>query len=54
MHELASQNNPFVVALKNYAYNKGLPLEILLNSAGLVLRDEVMKDLKFTDSTLAK
>ncbi|MEK7621653.1 MAG: hypothetical protein AAB415_00575 [Patescibacteria group bacterium] len=52
LKELANSNNPLVVPLKNHAFNKGLPLEMILNSAGLVLRDEVMKNLKFGDDTL--
>ena len=52
VRELVSANNPFVTQLKNYSYNKGLPLDILINSAGIVLRDEVMKGLKFEDNTL--
>ena len=52
LKELASQNNPIVIPLKNYAFDNGLPLEIILNSAGIVLRDEVMKEVKFSDSTL--
>lgn len=49
MAELAEKNNPVAVPLKEYAYEKGLPLELILNSAGIVLRDEVMKEIKFSD-----
>lgn len=52
--ELISANNPLVISLKNYAYNKGLPLDIIINSAGIVLRDEVMKGLKYGDDILDK
>lgn len=52
LKELAGANNSLLIPLKNYAFNKGLPLEILLNSAGILLRDEVMKELKFEDKTL--
>lgn len=50
MQELAENNDPIAVPLKNYAYNKGLVLDLLVKSAGLVLRDEVMKELKFQDN----
>ncbi len=49
MKELANNNDTIAVPLKNYAYNKGLTLDLILNSAGIVLRDEVMKELKFDD-----
>lgn len=52
LKELTDSNNTLILPLKNYAYNKGLPLEILINTAGIVLRDEVMKDLSFDDKTL--
>ncbi len=52
LKELAKSNNKLVAPLKNYAFNKGLNLEILLNSAGIVLRDEVIKEVKFDDKTL--
>lgn len=52
LKELTDSNNALVLSLKNYAYNKGLPLEILVNTAGIVLRDEVMKELSFDDKTL--
>lgn len=35
--------------LKDYAFNNGLPVDIFIPPAGIVLRDEVMKDLKFSD-----
>jgi transcription initiation factor TFIIIB Brf1 subunit/transcription initiation factor TFIIB len=50
MKELADRNDANAVRLKEYAYQKGLPLEIVVNAAGIVLRDEVMKELKFSDS----
>ncbi len=52
LKELTDSNNTFILPLKNYTYNKGLPLEILVNTAGIVLRDEVMKELSFDDKTL--
>ena len=54
LKELTDTNNTLILPLKNYAYNKGLPLEILVNTAGIVLRDEVMKSLSFDDKTLDK
>ena len=54
LKELAHKNNELVIPLKNYSFNKGLSLEIILNSAGIVLRDEVMKELNFNDGTLEK
>lgn len=34
-------------SLKEYAFENGLPLEVIIPPAGIMLRDEVMKDLKF-------
>lgn len=50
IQEAVEKNHPIAIKLKNYTYEKGLPLEIVVNSAGIVLRDEVMKELKFSDS----
>ena len=50
MQELAGSNDPLVVPLKNYAYENGLALDLILKSAGIILRDEVMKSLRFDDS----
>lgn len=52
--ELVNINDTNLISLKNYSFNKGLPLEIIVNSAGIVLRDEVMKEVKFEDATLEK
>lgn len=52
LKELAMANNVLAIPLKNYAFSKGLPLDIILNSAGIVIRDEVMKEVKFEDETL--
>ena len=49
MAELVEINDSIVIPLKEYAYKEGLTLEIILNSAGIVLRDEIMKELKFDD-----
>lgn len=35
--------------LKSYAFNNGLSVDILIPPAGIVLRDEVMKDLSFPE-----
>lgn len=47
MAELAEKNDPIAKPLKEYTYEKGDNLTIILNSAGIVLRDEVMKEIKF-------
>jgi hypothetical protein len=49
MNELAEVNDPIAVPIKEYAYKEGITLEILLNSAGIMLRDQVMQELKFED-----
>ena len=49
MFELAEVNDPIAIPLKEYAYKEGITLEILLNSAGIMLRDEVMKEINFKD-----
>lgn len=54
LKDLVNSNNPIIISLKNYSFNKGLLLEIIINSAGIVLRDEVMKEVKFGDTTLEK
>lgn len=45
--ELLESNDETLKPLKDYAFNNGLSVEILAPPAGIVLRDEVMKDLKF-------
>lgn len=52
LKELAVNNNQIIFPLKNYAYQKGLVLDIVLQAAGIVLRDTVMQELKFEDQTL--
>jgi len=52
LKELATQNHPVSIPLKNYVFQKGLVLEIILQAAGIVLRDMVMQELKFEDQTL--
>jgi len=50
VREISENNDPVGIRLKNYAYEKGLPLGLVVNSAGIVLRDEVMKTTKFDDT----
>lgn len=52
LKELATQNDPIAVPIKNYAYEKGLALDFLLQTAGIVLRDLAMTEIKFDDQTL--
>lgn len=52
LKELAADNNPILFPLKNYAYEKGLVLDIILQAAAIVLRDAVMEEVKFDDQTL--
>lgn len=52
LKELANASNPIVFPLKNYAFQKGLVLDIILQAAGIVLRDIVMQEVKFDDQTL--
>ncbi len=54
LQELATTNNPVLFPLKNYAFQKGLVLDIILQAAGIVLRDNVIQELKFDDATLEK
>lgn len=52
LKELTTSNNPIIFPLKNYAYQKGLVLDIILQAAAIVLRDTVMQEIKFDDHTL--
>jgi hypothetical protein len=45
--ELLNSDDETLKPLKDYAYNNGLPIDILVQPAGIVLRDEVMKELQF-------
>jgi hypothetical protein len=47
--ELVESGDDKLTPLKDYAFNNGLSVDILIPPAGIVLRDEVMKDLKFSD-----
>ncbi len=45
--ELLHSDEETLNPLKDYAFNNGLKVDILIPPAGIVLRDEVMKELKF-------
>jgi hypothetical protein len=47
IHELFENDNEMFRPLKDYAFNNGMNVKILVPPAGLLLRDEVMKELKF-------
>lgn len=40
-------DDPIFASMKEYAFNNGLPIELVIPPASIVLRDEVMKQLKF-------
>lgn len=44
---LLQSDDEMALCLKEYAFNTGLDLSILAQPAGIALRDEVMKELKF-------
>jgi hypothetical protein len=47
IQDLLDSNDEMSICLKDYAFNNGLKLSILAAPAGIALRDEVMKELKF-------
>lgn len=47
IREVLESDDDVLKPLKDYAFDNGLPLEIMIPPAGIVLRDEVMKELKF-------
>ena len=47
VEEVIESDDEMAVSLKEYAYNSGVNLDIITYPAGIALRDEVMKDLKF-------
>lgn len=47
IEEVIESDDEMAVSLKEYAYNSGVNLDIITYPAGIALRDEVMKDLKF-------
>lgn len=52
LKDIIASNNEIFYPLKNYAYQKGLLLDIILQAAAIVLRDAVMEEVKFDDHTL--
>ena len=47
IRQAVDSNNPRFIPLKEHAFNHGLPIELVVPPASIVLRDEVMKQLKF-------
>jgi hypothetical protein len=47
IRETFNSDDPIFAPLKEYAFNNGLPIELVIPPASIVLRDEVMKQLKF-------
>ncbi len=47
MQDLLESDDEMALGPKEYAFNNGLDIKILATPAGIALRDEVMKDLKF-------
>lgn len=47
--DLLGKSEPVLVQLKKYAFDNGLEVDMLIPPAGVTLRDEVMKTLKFDD-----
>lgn len=45
--ELLHGDDEMLNPLKDYAFNNGLKLDIIIPPAGIILRDEVMRELKF-------
>jgi hypothetical protein len=41
------KNDEMLRPVKEYAFNNGLDVKIFVPLAGILLRDEVMKELKF-------
>lgn len=46
IQKLLDNSNPMLRPLKEYAYNSGLPTELLVKPAGILLRDEVLRVIK--------
>jgi hypothetical protein len=42
-----NSNDPVFTSLKEYAFDNGLPVELVIPPASIVLRDEVMTQLRF-------
>jgi len=47
VQDLLESDDEMALKLKEYAFNNGYDLSILVAPAGIALRDEVMKELKF-------
>ncbi len=45
IQKLLEKNNPILAPLKDYAYSTGLSTEILVQPAGILLRDKVLKEI---------
>jgi hypothetical protein len=46
INELLDKGNPMLNPLKDYAFNSGMPLHLITQPAGVLLRDEVLKKIK--------
>lgn len=42
-------NDPMIKPIKDYAYKNALNINIILETASLIIRDEVIKEFKFDD-----
>jgi hypothetical protein len=47
IREMLDSDHEMAICLKKYAFNSGLDLNVLVPPAGIALRDEVMKDVRF-------
>jgi hypothetical protein len=47
--DLLEKSDEKLIPLKNYAFNNGMEVDILIPPAAITLRDEVMKTFKFED-----
>ncbi len=47
IQDLLESDDEMALGPKEYAFNNGLDIKVLATPAGIALRDEVMKDLKF-------
>lgn len=45
--DLLSSDDEMALSLKEYVYNNGLDVSVVISPAGIALRDEVMKEVKF-------
>jgi len=42
-------DDPMMKPIKDYAFKKSMSIETILEPASLLVRDEVMKEIKFND-----